>query len=174
MRREAAFHDHRGGGVAKCVDQADSSWRYGHVALDGSGELAASERAFHVGVEEVLKGCLVDEQGGYRWLAAGGVVVAPGVVELDAGRSGAPAGAGTAEESSDGLRVRSGGVGVVVGTNHGEVVGRGVVVGECVDRGEGGLSGGSMAPAFGRCFAPCPSLRVPGAGDFREEEGRGR
>ena len=109
-----------------------------------------------MGVDEVLEGGLVDEHGGNGPLAAGGVVGAQGVVELDAGRADAPAGAGAAEQSSDGLGVRAGGVGVGVETNRGEVVGRGVLVGEGVDRGEGGLCGGGVAPALGLCLAPRP------------------
>ena len=54
-----------------------------------------------------LKEALVDEQGVYGALAAGGVVGVQGVVELDAGRADAAAGAGDAERSADGLGVRA-------------------------------------------------------------------
>ena len=95
-------------------------------------------------------------------------------MELYAGRADAPAGAGAAEQSSDGLGVRAGGVEVGVGTNRGEVLGVGVLVGEGVDRGEGGLCGGSAVPALGPCLAPGPVRRLPGVGGFRGERGRGR
>ena len=120
-----------------------------------------------MGVDEFLEGGLIDEHGGYGPLAAGGVVGAQGVVELDAGRADAPAGAGAAEQSPDGLGVRTGGVGVGVETSRGEVVGRGVLVGEGVDRGEGGLCGGGAAPALGLCLAPGPGFRLPGVGGIR-------
>ena len=127
-----------------------------------------------MGVDELLEGSLVDEHGGYGPLAAGGVVGAQGVVELDAGRWDAPAGAGAAEQSPDGLGVRTVGVGVGVETNGSEVVGRGVLVGEGVDRGEGGLCCGGVAPALGLCLAPGPCRRLAGGGGIRCEKGRGR
>ena len=81
-----------GGGDREGVDQADPSWRNGVLAPGGPGELPPGERAFRVGVDEVLEGGLIDEHGGYGPLASGGVVGAQGVVELDAGRADAPAG----------------------------------------------------------------------------------
>ena len=154
------------------VDQADPQWRYGALAPGGSGELPPGERAFRVGVDEVLEGSLADEHGGYGPLAAGGVVGAQGAMELDAGRADAPAGAGTAAQSSNGRGVRAGGVGV--GANRREVVDRGAVVGEGVDRGEGALCSGHMAPALGLRLAPGPGRRLPGVRVFRGKEGRGR
>ena len=139
------------------VELADPQWRHGALAPGGPGELRPSEGAFRVGVDELLEGGLVDEHGGYGPLASSGVVGAQGVVELDAGRSDRPAGAGAAEQSPDGLRVRTVGVGVGVETNGGEVVGRGVLVGEGVGRGESGLRGGSVSPALGLCLAPGPA-----------------
>ena len=149
------------------VDQADPQWRCGALAPGGSGELPPGERAFGVGVDELLEGGLIDEHGGYGPLAAGGVVGAQGAMELDAGRADAPAGAGAAEQSSDGRGAGTGGVGVGVETNGSEVVGRGVLVGEGVDRGEGGLCCGGVAPALGLCLAPGPGRRLPGVGGLR-------
>ena len=59
-----------------------------------------------------------------------------------------------------------------VRTNRGELVGRGVHVEEGVDRGEGGLCGGSVAPAVGLCVAPdrspsCGCRRFQGGGGPR-------
>ena len=127
-----------------------------------------------MGVDELLEGGLVDEHGGYGPLASGGIFGAQGVVELDAGRADAPAGAGAAEQSANDLGVRTGGVRVGVGTYRGELVGRGVVVGEGVGLGEGGLCGGSVAPALGLCFAPGQGRGLPGVGGFRGKQGRGR
>ena len=93
-------------------------------------------------------------------------------MELDAGRADAPAGAGTAAQSSNGRGVRAGGVGV--GANRREVVDPGAVVGEGVDRGEGALCSGQMAPALGLRLAPGPGRRLPGVRVFRRKEGRGR
>ena len=143
------------------------------AALGGAGKLPPSECAFRVGVDEVLEGGLIDEHGGNGALAAGGVIGAQGAVELDTGRADWPAGAGAAEQSADGLRVRTGGVGVGVGTNRGEVLGRGVLIGEGVDRGERGLCGGSAAPALGLCFESGPRLRLQAIGGFSGEEGGG-
>ena len=109
-----------------------------------------------------------------RW-SSGGVVGAQRVVELDAGRADAPAGAGAAEQSPDGPGVRPGGVGVGVETNGGEVVGRGVLVGEGVDRGEGGRCGVSAAP--GARSLPCsrPEVAVSlGSAVSGGTQGRGR
>ena len=78
-----------------------------------------------------------------------------------------PAGAGAAEQSSNGLGVWAGGAGVSVGTNRGELVGRGVLVGEGVDRGECGLCGGSVATVLGLCLARGPGRRLPGVRIFR-------
>ena len=128
------------------VDLADPQCRHGAPAPDGPGELPAGEGAFRVGFDELLEGGLVDEHGVYGPSASGRVVGSQGVVELDAGRAGAPAGAG--EQSADGLAVRPGGVGVGIEANGSEVVGRGVLVGESVDRGEGGRCAGSAAPAL--------------------------
>ncbi|MCY3837047.1 MAG: hypothetical protein OXH09_00045, partial [Gammaproteobacteria bacterium] len=60
------------------------------------------------------------------------------IVELDAGRADAAAGAGAGEQFANDLGARTSGVRVGAETNGSEVVGRGVLVGECVDRGEGG------------------------------------
>ena len=54
------------------------------------------------------------------------------------------------------------------------VVGRGVLVGEGVDRGEGGLCGGSVAPGHCPCLDPGPGRRLSGIGGFRWETGFGR
>ena len=116
-----------------------------------------------MGVDELLEGGLVDEHGGYGPLALGGVVGAQGVVELDAGRADAPAGAGDGKQSPDGLGGRPGGIGVGVETNGREVVGRGVVVGEGVDRGEAGRRGGSAVPTLGLCPAPGPDRGLVGS-----------
>ena len=113
---------------------ADPQRRHGALAPGGSGELPPGEGAFRVGVDDLLEGGLVDEHGSHGPLASGGVVGAQGVVELDAGRADAPAGAGAGEQSPDGLGVPPGGVGVGVETNGREVVGRSVLVGEGVDR----------------------------------------
>ena len=155
------------------VGQADPQWRPGALAPGGPGELPPGEGAFRVGVDDLLEGCLVDEHGGDGPLASGGVVGSQDVVELDAGRADAPAGAGASEQSADGLGVRPGGVGVGVETNGSKVVGRGVLVGEGVDRGEGGRRGGSASPALGLCLAPGPDRGVAGGG-FRWDAGRGR
>ena len=85
------------------------------MALRGPCELPPGERAFRMGVDELLEGGLVDEHGGYGPLASGGVVGAQGVVELDAGGADAPAGAGAAEQSANDLGARTGGVRVGVG-----------------------------------------------------------
>ena len=89
----------------------------------------------------------------------------------DSGRTRQPAQA--PPRSPDGLGVRTGGVGVGVETNGSEVVGRGVLVGEGVDQGEGGVCGGSVSPAVGLCLAPGPGRRLPGIGDFRWERDAG-
>ncbi|MCY4497857.1 MAG: hypothetical protein OXC14_11280 [Rhodospirillaceae bacterium] len=100
-------------------------------------------------------------------MAAGGVVGAQGIVELDADRTDAPAGAGAAEQSSDRPGAGTGGVGVGVEACGGEVVGRGVLVGEGVDRGERGLYGGGAASTLGLCLAPGPDRRLPAVGGIR-------
>ena len=82
------------------------------------------------------------------------------------GRADAPAGAGAAEQPSDGPGVRTGGV----GTNRGEVVDRGVHVEEGVDRGERGLRGGQLATVLGVCLTANPGCRLAGVGGFRGEE----
>ena len=73
-------------------------------------------------------------------------------MELDAGRADAPAGAGAAEQSSNGPGVRTGGV----GTNRGEVVDRGVHVGARV---------GCLAATWRRCSVS--ALLEAQAGVFR-------
>ena len=164
----------RGGGVAKAL-----IWRV------RSGGTAPWRRAARASCRQVKapsewaltsssKEASLDEHGGHGPLASGGVVGAQGVVELDAGRADAPAGAGAGEQSADGLGVRTGGVGVGVETNGSEVVGRGVLGSEGVDRGEGGRRGGSAAPALGRCRAPFPDRGLAGVGGFRWDAGRGR
>ncbi len=90
-----------------------------------------------------------------------------GLVELDAGLADAAAGAGAAERSSDGLGVRAGGVGVGVRANRGEVVGRGVLVGEGVDRDERGLCACRAAPALGLFLAAGAGRRLPGKEGLR-------
>ena len=66
------------------------------------------------------------------------------------------------------------GVGVGVRTKRCKLVGRGVHVGEGVDRGECGLCGGHMATGLGLCLAPGLDRRLAGVGGFRGKEGRRR
>ena len=70
--------------------------------------------------------------------------------------------------------VPPGGVGVGVGTNGREVVGRGVLVREGLDPGEGGRRGVSASPALGLCLAPGPDRGLAGVGGCGWDAGRGR
>ena len=153
------------------VGLADPQWRHDAVAPGGSGELPPGGRTFRVGVDELLEGGLVDEHGGYGPLSSCGVVGGQGVVELDAGRANAPAGAGAADPDATGphSQIICGLLGV--GTKRVEFVGRAVLVGEGVDRGEGRLCCGSVALALGLCLAADPGRRLPGGRRFRAEEG---
>ena len=94
-----------------------------------------------------------------RW-RRGGVVGSQGVngTRRWSGGRRQPAPA-PASSSPDGLGVGPGGVGVGFETNGSEVAGRGVLVGEGVDGGEGGRRGGSAAPALGLCLAPGPDWK---------------